>query len=683
MTPAFISPLDLIQRHHTQRTADVAEILPPRVTVSGAEAVARLLEGASARPAAPYETSEAERILGLPSWDPATFKVDLTDELKTPTGTMKLSPVQSLALYWARKAGGLIAPLAVGTGKTAISLLAGRVMGARRPLLLIPTDAQNPLRREIEKMRPHWQVPLVVAHDTKDNSGALRILPYSQLSLARGTDILDKLQPDVVIADECHSLRYMSSARAKRVIRYFKSYPETRFVGLSGTVTSKGLRDYAHLCELALRNSSPVPLKEADLIAWANVIDADAVARSQDIRAFEEFCPNLGSLTEVEIAWALQEIDAGTDTGRALKRTGGQLPAKSLKRAARNAFRERFVRTVGVVATTEGSVQCSLKLRERALRVPDVVQEALDDLNATWTRPDGEELVTALDKWRCAAQLSQGFYYRWVWPDNVVDTEWMGYRSWWHREVREVLKKSFVGLDSPLLVTRAVSDLRLNDLMCGACGAHQRHEYTYCTKCNAVCTGKEAQAYPLDEQEKHALISAWTHWSSVSEEHPELPPPNKRPKPPTETVWLDAFLIEDALEWRKEHPKGLIWFDDRAVEAVLRLLGVETYGGGEDPPEDGRGMALSINAFKQVRNLQKNSENLMLSWQSSGQVMEQAIGRTHRQGQEADEVLVDFYNHTDSTQEALTRSRNDAEYLQQTQGSPQKLVYATWIEKEA
>ena len=230
-------------------------------------------------------------------------------------------------------------------------------------------------------------------------------------------------------------------------------------------------------------------------------------------------------------------------------------------------------------------------------------------------------------------QMSQGFYMRWVWPNGVVDWEWMEARSGWHREVRFVLQRNIAGMDSPLLVWNAVHRGTLTD---------------------------------------PTVVAAFNRWEA--QKH--------KPQPPTETVWLDDFLIQNALAWHREHPKGLLWFNDRPTELALRAAGVPTYGAGEVPPLDGSrgGLALSIRSHGTGLNLQyAHHENLLLSFPSSGKTMEQLIGRTHRQGQPEDEVNVWYYRHTADALTAVQQAREAARYIQTTQGSPQKLVYGTWV----
>jgi hypothetical protein len=345
-----------------------------------------------------------------------------------------------------------------------------------------------------------------------------------------------------------------------------------------------------------------VPLTEADLLAWGNCIDANATPQDKDWSIFAAF----------------HDVR--------------HLPPDQRRDAARDAFRERFNSVPGVVATREASVSCSLNLFEREVATPPEVTGALAELHKTWTRPDGEEMDSALSLWRLGMQMSQGFYLRWVWPEGKVDHEWMEARSSWHREVRYVLQRNVAGMDSPLLVWNAV------------------------------------QRGQLDHP---SIVRAFHAWSG--QKH--------KPPPPTETVWISDYLVRDALAWLKDHPKGIIWHADLATENALRAAGVPTYGAGETPPLDGSrgGLALSIRVHGTGLNLQYgHHENLILSFPSSGKTMEQLLGRTHRQGQDADEVSCWYYAHTDAARDALRNARESARYIEQTQGSPQKLCYATW-----
>lgn len=536
--------------------------------------------------------TEAKRIRDLPTWDPDAFDLDLTDRYRTAGGTMRLRPLQSAALYWIEQKQGALLPLAVGAGKCLISLLAAQALNARFPVLLVPPQMMLPTFREIERLKHHFRLPM-----------NLRVIPYSQLSTAKNTDLFERLTPDAIIADEAHFLKNPDTSRTRRFLRHFHNYPNTRFIAMSGTLTDKSLKDMGHLSELALRDGSPLPRNAQELLAWANCCDAEGIARWSDWDMFARFH---------DVRHYADEDHRRTE--------------------ARNAFRTRLRSTPGVVASREGSLGTSLVFETRPLQVPEPVVDALVGLRNTWARPDGEELITALDVWRVGMEISSGFYYRWVWPNGEPDKEWLGARAWWHKEVRALLENNQPGLDSPLLVFNAVSDGRV-------------------AKPSAV-----------------AALEAWNRVRS-------------RPKPPVETVWLSDYMVVDAVQWLREHPKGLVWYWDQAVGLELKKRGVKTFLAGEDVPEDSPvGMALSIRSHGTGLNLQRmHSENLVLSWPSSGKTCEQLIGRTHRAGQPADEVFVTLYAHTKEARDAIDKSKEKARYIEESTGSSQKLNFGTWL----
>src|SRR5262245_65169047 len=95
-------------------------------------------------------TAEVARILALPRRDPSASEVtdELTGLLRTSRGTMRLRPVQALALHDLGVYGGAFCPIGVGEGKTLITLLAPYVLEAQRPLLLLPAALIEKTERE-------------------------------------------------------------------------------------------------------------------------------------------------------------------------------------------------------------------------------------------------------------------------------------------------------------------------------------------------------------------------------------------------------------------------------------------------------------------------------------------------------------------------------------------------------
>jgi superfamily II DNA or RNA helicase len=93
------------------------------------------------------------------------------------------------------------------------------------------------------------------------------------LSTKKGLNLLEELNPDLIICDEVHYLKAASAARTKRFLRYMRANPETKFVAMSGTVTKKSIREYWHLLKLALPVDCPLPLRWVEMSDWANALD--------------------------------------------------------------------------------------------------------------------------------------------------------------------------------------------------------------------------------------------------------------------------------------------------------------------------------------------------------------------------------------------------------------------------
>lgn len=584
-----------------------------------------------------YVDDEAARIRDLPWADyeapgVAEHAIAWATEKwsRGPTAPMQFRPIQAIALFVAHLHGGGFLPVGTGHGKELISRLASSALDARRPLLLIPPDMREPFAAHTPEYARSFKLPQ-----------NLRVMAYSQLSMATGTDALERMAPDVLVMDEAHCLRNADAARTKRVTRYLRDHPLTRVVLMSGTLTSKGIKEYAHLAEWALKDHSPAPRKKyfPCLQSFSAVLDAKptkalggnrfvAPAAAHDWSVFAPLFPEWREYGEDLIEDPLDPEDL----------------VSARVQEARERWQRRLRHSPGVVATSTASVGASLYLMQRPLTAPDAVNYALDRLEETWQRPDGEELVDAIAKWRCGRQLSQGFYYRWKWPEGEptdADKDWLQARAAWHREVRRVCGYNRPHLDSPMLVGRAARQ------------------------------GKDG-ALANDE----ALLAALEDWKV--HEHRRW---NGKPTPPTETVWISDYMVRDALAWFAEHPRGLIFYGETAMADALQAAGIKVYGGGTNPEElQGRvGAALSVNSHRQGKNLQKHHEALILSFEPHAGNMEQLLSRTHRAGQREDEVFWWYYSHTGPARQAIAEARNKALYTQSTMGDPQRLCYANWI----
>ncbi len=295
----------------------------------------------------------------------------------------------------------------------------------------------------------------------------------------------------------------------------------------------------------------------------------------------------------------------------------------------RVGFHDRLVQTAGVVTTKGDSVGTALYFVERPVEVPENVNAALKELRATWQRPDGEELVEATQVYRCGRELASGFYYKWEFPRGETTQaieKWKQVRANWHKELREKLKQNKPYLDSPLLCARAAL--------------------------------RAESDYVGDLPVWHS--DYFREWSAIK----------GSVRPITVPVWLSDFLIKDVIK----SENAIIWYEHATFGAKLREYGITTYGAGENGIADETGartVGASILAHGTGKNLQAFSNNVFGNYPGKHSAWEQVIGRTHRQGQKADEVLVQVYRHTPVMKEAFRKARGYAEYVRDTWSTPE------------
>jgi hypothetical protein len=228
-------------------------------------------------------TRELTRIVNLPrrTWDeqdPETirFAAELSALIRRPGGTMTLRPVQAMALLDAGTLNGLVGPIQVGGGKTLISGLVPWIMkGIRRPLLITRANLLQKTEREFRELAVHWPIP-----------NFIRKVSYESLGRANHATLLQDYQPDLIICDEAHKLKNPKAAVTRRVARYMGEVPGTRFVAISGTLTHRSIRDYAHLVIWALKSqNAPVPTTFSEIEEWGEAIDEKPNVRDRQVVA--------------------------------------------------------------------------------------------------------------------------------------------------------------------------------------------------------------------------------------------------------------------------------------------------------------------------------------------------------------------------------------------------------------
>lgn len=542
-------------------------------------------------------TGEFRRVLALPrrSWEHPADELEeltglLTGVLKKGEGDMELWPIQAAALRDVHDCRGAFLPIGVGRGKALISLLAPVVLDARRPVLFVPADLREQTNRFVlPEMTAHWRL-----------HPELKVIGYSELSLAKNSKLLERLQPDLIVLDECHSVKNRNAGRTRRLARYMKAHPETMVVAMSGTVSNRSIKDYWHILFWALKEIlTPLPLKYREVEDWALAVDE---------KVDEEKRVNGGAMV-----FFLPEGHQ-----KAIAQEGRKMTTDE----ARLAYRSRLTETPGVVATGNDVLGMSLRIFKRRMVMPECISDAMDVLEKSWKTPNGDYVAEAVDLWRHARELALGFYYKWKYP---APDDWMEARKEWKRFVRDTLKYS-KDLDTELQVARACDLGKLCDI-----------EYRA--------------------------------WLEVKDKF----------EPETEPEWLSDFAINDCLQWADAR-EGIVWVEHVAFGVRLRDKGLPYFGAGKQASaailEAKGSIAASIRSHGQGKNLQQWCENLVTAPPTSGKAWEQMLGRTHRFGQEADEVRFEVYQYAGGQVESFEQARADAKYLELTLNNYQKLNYA-------
>lgn len=371
------------------------------------------------------ESEDFRRILALPRRTPSgldEIAKQLTAILRTPNGEQTLRPIQALALYEIGKYGGLFGPIRVGGGKTLLSLLAPFVLGAKRPVLLLPAALKEKTESERLRLAKHWRV-----------ARNLRLISYEELGRESKALELSFYRPDLIIADEAHRLKNRKAGVTRRVVRYMRENPVTKkawepeaapkFVAISGTMLKGGtIKAFAHILRWTHKQGAPVPMNDTDLDEWADALDEGA-------NPFNRTRP--GALLRM-----VSEED---------RVQGDEL------RTARKAFHRRLVETPGVVSTAGDQVACSLYIRGETYECNDTTDDNFTTLRTKWETPDGWPLSMAAEVWRVARELALGFHGVW---DPRPPQDWMNARKNWAAFVRETLSHSRT-LDTELQVANA------------------------------------------------------------------------------------------------------------------------------------------------------------------------------------------------------------------------------------
>ncbi len=415
--------------------------------------------------------------------------------------------------------------------------------------------------------------------------------------------LLKDNRPAFIFCDEADSLKSHRAACTRRISRYLKGVPHVISSFATGTPTLRSIRDYSHYVIWALGNKAPVPKEYETAQQWGMVLD-----ERKGIQKLQRMQPGMLKLL--------------CDTPETY---GEYINGKPIQ-AVRKAFRDRLIRSPGVVATFEDKVATKLSIRPFYVNMPESIAvhyaaASKGDL------PDGMPMMEAPHIWRAKRQISLGFFYR---TNPAPPSEWLEPRRTWAAFVREVLKGSRTW-DTEKQVASAV----LRGDIDGAC---------------------------------------YFDWVAVRD----------RFEPQREAIWLASEAMDAVEGWAKQGP-GIIWVEHVAVGKCLEQHyglpffhtdGIHKASGKYIEDADGVIVA-STKSNATGRNLQtKWHRNLIVSAEPTGRVWEQMLGRTHRDGQPAPEVTVDVLMSSGAHWAAWRQAQLDAIYAEQTTGQAQKALYA-------
>lgn len=533
---------------------------------------------ATARHIGVRSSRELDRILALPRRDmPTDVYPEIRRILTRPGSDRQLWDDQCASLVEALDAGGLFGVLSVGSGKTLISHLLPTVLQRSAVILTTPgLMAQG--TRDLAESRKNFRVRPDVKY-----------VAYSRLSHRKHASTLERLRPGLIIADESHKLSARNTAVFKRFARYLIEHPDTIVCLLSGSIVGRSCMEFFHLLATALGEWSPCPRDYSTQKEWSEALDPVQYPRPTGM---------------------LRLLCEGLETPN-------------------EGFQRRMADTRGVVISAAPPLDLPLDVVTHDAPEAPGLDAIVAEIEERWERPDGEQFKLALEVAECVRQVRLGGFYRWIWPDGVVDVEWMDARSKYFSSVRAALKgRCPEGYDSPKLIEEAL----------------ERGEWT--------------------EDD----VPGWTSWLALRDRY--------KPKPPTEWVWVTTDPI-DSIAGMVEGPT-IVWTDITAVgRRMADVLECPYYGGGKESAKailserGDRTVVASIQAHGTGRNLQCYSRALVAGGSTGAKMWEQLLGRLHRPGQTAPRVRYDVIFRSE-VQGAL----EFAKFVESTSGAAQRLLLA-------
>lgn len=293
----------------------------------------------------------------------------------------------------------------------------------------------------------------------------------------------------------------------------------------------------------------------------------------------------------------------------------------------RAAVGRRIFSAPGVLSTPKKSVDASIIMDFWSPKLPASIKPLMDALTVGKIAPNGDE-ATPADVYRHARTLVCGFFYEW---DPPPPEDWMDARRQWKRFARDILEQEDPRFDSEFQVALGVKRGLLNS------------------------------------------GGVWEDWAAIKDTFK----PNSVPR------WVDTSTLRGVASCLTG--PTIIWVEHVAVGEKLseitglpyfQRLGQTSTGAFIQDADPSGSIIASIASNAEGRNLQAWSRNVVVTPPASGKTWEQMLGRTHRQGQEADEIEVTVILGHGTIRQSMRQALADAKFIQATTGQPQRLLMA-------
>lgn len=323
-----------------------------------------------ARTSSVLRTVDFSRIEALPrrkldvreAEDAARF---LTKLFAEPGADVALRAWQGQAIFECVEYRHLCGGLPVGQGKTLITWLLPLALGAKRPVLILPASLIDKTRADFRSYLGKWRRPAVPP----------RLITREELALDKNADLLDCINPDLVMVDESDELANPIAGATNRIDRFRVSHQDKAkcvFATMSGTLIRLSILGNWHLLCWSLLEDAPVPLSHTEAKVWAAAID-EAI-REPGRR------PHPGVL-------------------------GPTIPA------AREWYRRRLIETPGVIIVDEDSAaDIPLTIRTRLSREDPTLDRHYSEFLRRFRNPGGIEVTDPLSRWTLDALMGCGLY---------------------------------------------------------------------------------------------------------------------------------------------------------------------------------------------------------------------------------------------------------------------------------